>query len=149
MTKAFSGAKAALWLTPPNYTHPDVAAYHNEIGAVAATAIKKSKIPYVVHVSSAGAHLENAGPISGLGAIERLLNEVAENVVHLHPGFFMENFLQQIESIKNDGAIYHPLPGDLPYPLIATQDIADVAAQLLLGTNWSGHKTRGLHGPST
>jgi len=148
VTKAFKGAKAALWLTPPNLTHPDVAAYHSEIGAVAATAIKESKIPYVVNISSVGAHLKNAGPVSGVGAVERRLGEAAENVVHLRPGFFMENFLQQIEPIRNDGAVYFPVPGDLPYPFIATQDIGDVAAQLLLKRNWSGHQTRGLHGPA-
>jgi uncharacterized protein YbjT (DUF2867 family) len=148
VTKAFRGAKAALWVTPPSLTHPDVAAYHSELGAVAATAIKESKIPYVVNVSSAGAHLENAGPISGLAAVERQMNAVAENIVHLRPGFFMENFLQQIEPIKNDGAIYETLPGDLPYPIIATQDIGAVAARLLLETNWSDHQTRGLHGPA-
>ncbi len=148
VTKAFQGARAALWVTPGDFTHPDVAAYHSELGAVAAAAIRESKIPYVVNVSSAGAHLENAGPISGLAAIERRMNEVAENVVHLRPGFFMENFLQQIEPIKNDGAVYQPLPGDLPYPIVATQDIGDVAAQLLLETKWSGHQIRGLHGPA-
>lgn len=148
VTKAFTGAKAALWLTPPDYTHPDVAAYHDELGAIAATAIKESRIPYVVNVSSAGANLENAGPISGLRAIERRLDEAAENVVHLRPGFFMENFLQQIEPIKNDGAIYELIPGDMPYPFISTRDIGDVAAQLLLKRNWSGHQTRGLHGPA-
>jgi uncharacterized protein YbjT (DUF2867 family) len=148
VSKAFKGAKAALWVTPPSLTHPDVAAYHREMGAVAATAIKESKIPYVVNVSSAGAQLENAGPISGLRDIELRLNEAAENVVHLRPGFFMENFLQQIETIKNDGAIYQPLPGDMPYPIISTQDIGDVAAQLSIERNWSGHQTRGLHGPA-
>jgi uncharacterized protein YbjT (DUF2867 family) len=148
VTKAFKGAKAALWLTPPDYTHPDPAAYHSEIGAVAATAIKESKIPYVVNISSAGAQLKNAGPISGVGEVERRLNEAAENVIHLRPGFFMENFLQQIEPIRNDGAIYFPLPGDLPYPFVATQDIGDAAAQLLLKTDWHGHQTRGLHGPA-
>jgi uncharacterized protein YbjT (DUF2867 family) len=148
MTKAFEGAKAALWLTPPNFTHPDPAAYHSEMGAVAATAIKESKIPYVVNISSAGAHLKNAGPISGVGEVERRLNEVAENIVHLRPGFFMENFLQQIEPIRNNDAVYFPVPGDLPYPFIATQDIGDAAAQFLLKRNWSGHQTRGLHGPA-
>jgi uncharacterized protein YbjT (DUF2867 family) len=148
VTKAFNGAKAALWLTPPDYAHPDVAAYHDELGAIAATAIRESKIPYVVNISSAGAHMENAGPISGLRAIERRMNEAAENVIHLRPGFFMENFLQQIEPIKNDGAIYQSLPKDIPYPIIATQDIGDVAAQLLLKRNWSGQRIRGLHGPA-
>jgi uncharacterized protein YbjT (DUF2867 family) len=148
VTKAFKSAKAALWLTPPNYTHPDGAAYHSEMGAVAAKAIKESQIPYVVNISSAGAQLENAGPVSGVGDVERRVNDAAENVFHLRPGFFMENFLQQIEPIRNDGAIYFPVPDDLPYPFIATRDISDAAAKLLLKTDWSGHQTRGLHGPT-
>jgi len=146
--KAFQGAKAVLWVTPPSFTHPDVAAYHNELGAVAATAIKESKIPHVVNISSAGAQLDNAGPVSGLGIVERRLNEAAKNIVHLRPGFFMENFLQQLDSIKRDGAIYELIPGDIPYPIIATQDIGDVAAELLLETKWSGRTIRGLHGPA-
>jgi uncharacterized protein YbjT (DUF2867 family) len=148
VTKSFQGASAVLWLTPPNYAHPDVAAYHTEMGDVAATAIKANKVPRVVNISSAGAQLEKAGPISGLGIVERKLNEVAENVVHLRPGFFMENFLHQIESIKRDGANYELVPGDKPYPMIAVQDIGDVAAGLLLDAKWSGQNIRGLHGPA-
>src|SRR5687767_3613823 len=148
VTKAFNGAKAALWLTPADYTSPDTLAYHNELGAIAATAIRESKIPYVVNISSAGANLEKAGPVSSLSAVERRLNEATENVVHLRPGFFMENFLQQVEAIKNDGAIYDPIPIDLHYPIIATQDIGDIAAELLLKRNWSGQHIRGLHGPA-
>jgi uncharacterized protein YbjT (DUF2867 family) len=102
----------------------------------------------VVNISSAGAHLKNAGPISGLGMVERKLNEVAENVVHLRPSFFMENFLNQIEPMKRDGAAYDLAPVDKPYPLVAVQDIGDVAAGLLLDTKWSGQNIRGLHGPA-
>jgi len=148
VTKAFQGARAVLWVTPPDLTHPDAVAYHSEMGRVAAAAIRESKVPYVVNVSSAGAHLDNAGPISGLGEIERRLNEVAENVVHLRPGFFMENFLQQLESIKNHGAFYDLIPDDLPYPMIATQDIGVVAAELLGETKFRGQNIRGLHGPA-
>src|SRR5215475_3435836 len=148
VTRAFQGATAALWLTPPSFTHPDVDAYHNELGEVAATAIQESKIPYVVNISSAGAQLANAGPISGLGVVERRLNEVAENVIHLRPGFFMENYLLDLESIKKDGAVYSLIPDDMPYPIIATQDIGDVAAELLLQTKWSGRSARGLLGPA-
>ncbi len=148
VTKAFQGARAALWVTPADFTAPDVTAYNSELGAIAATAIKESKMPYVVNISSAGAQLDNAGLVSGLGIVERQLNEVAENIFHLRPGFFMENFLQQIESIKKDGANYELIPGDIPFPIIATQDIGDVAAELLLKNDWSSHSVRGLHGPA-
>src|SRR5262245_82509 len=148
VTKAFQGARAALWVTPPNITHPDAATYHSEMGAVAATAIKESKIPYVVNISSAGSQLDNAGPISGLGIVERRLNEVSENVIHLRPGFFMENYLLDLEAIKQDGAVYSLIPDDMSYPIIATQDIGDVAAELLLKLKWSGRSARGLLGPA-
>jgi uncharacterized protein YbjT (DUF2867 family) len=148
VTKAFQGASAVLWLTPPNYAQPDVAAYHMEMGSIAATAIKTNKIPRVVNISSAGAQLKNAGPISGLGTVERKLNEVAENIVHLRPSFFMENFLNQLEPIKRDGTAYDLAPADKRYPLVAVQDIGDVAAGLLLDTKWSGQNIRGLHGPA-
>jgi uncharacterized protein YbjT (DUF2867 family) len=146
--KVFQGASAVLWLTPPDYTQPDVAAYHSEMGDVAAAAIKANKVPRVVNISSAGAQLGNAGPISGLGIVERKLNEVAENIVHLRPGFFMENFLHQIEPIKSNGAAYDLVPADKPYPIVAVQDIGDAAAGLLVDTKWSGRNIHGLHGPA-
>jgi uncharacterized protein YbjT (DUF2867 family) len=146
VTQAFKGAKAIFWLTPSDYTDPDVEKSHKELANAVAAAVKENKVPYVVNLSSAGAHLEKAGPVSALNLVERGLNEVAQNVVHLRPGFFMENYLQQVESIKRDGAFYSLLAGDKSYPLVATQDIGDAAAELLLKTEWKGQQIRGLHG---
>ncbi|HYE74642.1 MAG TPA: NAD(P)H-binding protein [Blastocatellia bacterium] len=146
VTKAFQGAQAVLWVTPTDVTQPDAAAYYRQLGETAATAIKQTSVPYVVNISSAGAQLDHAGPISGLGQIERLLNDVAENVIHLRPGFFMENFLADLESIKTDGVIYSPYSGKVSFPVIATKDIGNVAAELLLRREWSGQSIRGLHG---
>lgn len=148
VTKAFKGARVALWLTPPDHTPPDVAAYHREMGEIAATAVRETRIPYVVHISSVGAQLPNAGPVTGVGIVERQLSEVARNLVNLRPGFFMENYLFALDSIKQDGAVYYPFPGDVSFPMIATRDIGDAVAQLLLKTEWSGHQIRGLHGPA-
>jgi uncharacterized protein YbjT (DUF2867 family) len=148
VTKTFRGASAIFWMTPPDIGQPDLAAYHTGSGEVAATAIKANKIPRVVNLSSAGAHLQKAGPISGLGIVERKLNEAAENVVHLRPSFFMENFLSQMEPIKRDGAVYDLLPADRAVPLVAVRDIGNVAAELLLDSKWSGKSIRGLHGPA-
>lgn len=148
VTKAFRGASAVLWVTPADFAQPDAAAYHRELGAIAAAAIRKNNVPYVVNISSVGAQLDNAGPVSGVGNVERLLDEAAENAFHLRPGFFMENYLAQLESIRADGAVYFPFPDDTAFPIIATQDIGDVAAELLLEAKWSGRQIRGLHGPA-
>lgn len=147
VANAFKGAKAVLWVTPGDVTQEDVKAYASELGQIAAAAIKQNNVPYVVNISSTGAQLPNAGPVSGLGLVERFLNEAAQNIVHLRPGFFMENFLMDIASIRQDGAIYYPLPSETSFPMIATKDIADVAAQLLRNIDWRGQQIRGLHGP--
>jgi uncharacterized protein YbjT (DUF2867 family) len=59
----------------------------------------------------------------------------------------MENTLMQLEAIRHQNALFSPAPGDVSYPHIATHDIADVAARLLLQRDWSGKRIRGLHGP--
>ena len=71
-----------------------------------------------------------------------------ENIVHLRPGFFFENFLWHIEEIRDHGLIRLPLGGSKRYPMIATRDIARVAADCLLDANWKGHDIRELHGPA-
>lgn len=147
VTKAFQGVQAVLWVTPSDITHPDTAAYHRQLGEIAAQAVKESKVPYVVNISSTGADLKNAGPVSGVGEIELLLSAVAQNITHLRPGFFMENYLAQLETIKTAGAVYFPFSGDITFPMIATQDIGDVAAELLLKREWSGQNVRVLSGP--
>src|SRR5262245_66247693 len=40
VTKAFQGAKAVLWVTPADIRHPNVAAYHGELGASAARSVE-------------------------------------------------------------------------------------------------------------
>lgn len=88
------------------------------------------------------------GPISGLYEVEQRLNAAAPNIIHLRPGFFMENYLIQLEPIRTANSVLLPISGDRRLAMIATQDIAAVAAELLLQRNWSGHSVLGLHGPT-
>ena len=45
---------------------------------------------------------------------------------------FMDNLLRQVEAIKNQGAFFWPISGDLKQPSACTRDIAATAAKLLL-----------------
>jgi uncharacterized protein YbjT (DUF2867 family) len=146
--RATQGADALFWVTPNDMTVSDLRAWYDRLGESAAAAVEANRIPYVVNLSSAGAQLPNAGPISGLGLVEQHLNKTDANLVHLRPGFFMENTLQHLETIRHQNAFFQPSPGDVPAPHIATHDIADVAAKLLLQRDWSGKRIRGLHGPA-
>lgn len=147
VTKAFQGAKTVFWVTPNDWSNPDLFNHDSELADVVAKAVRENKVPHVLNLSSEGANLDKAGPISALRIVELRLNDVAENVLHLRPGFFFENFFTYVDMIKNASAVFNVMSGDAKFPMIATQDIADVAAKLLLESNWKGIYNRGLHGP--
>lgn len=146
--EATRGVEALFWLTPPNFGASDFRAYQNRLADIAAAAIKENRIPYVVNLSSFGAELgQGAGPVNGLRDVEEKLNAVATNIIHLRPGFFMENFINSLGSIKQAGGLFAPIQPTTDLPLIATHDIGIIAAELLLKRDWSGRNIRELHGP--
>lgn len=149
LTETFSGSTALFTMIPPDYTAQDFRKYQNEIGRQIATAIEKSGVTHVVNLSSLGAHLpDKTGPILGLRDQEQRLNQLESvNILHLRPTSFMENVLMNIDMIKNLGINGGHIIGDLPSAMIATEDIAEVAARHLLERSFSGKTTRELLGP--
>ncbi len=142
------GADALFWVTPPGYGSDDLRAYQNRIGHVGAEAIRLNKIPRVVNLSAIGAqHASGCGPINGLHDVEHLLSEVATNILHLRPGFFFENYLWQVDAIRQYKSIFMPVSGKRRYPMLATCDIGRVAAEWLLDEKWTGFWIKELHGP--
>lgn len=149
MVQATKGAEALYWVVPNNFGSSNLRAWQRQVGDAAAAAIRANQIPYVVNLSSNGAHLpDGMGPISGLHDVEETLNSVVPNLIHLRPGFFMENYLMQLDPIQSAGRVFLPLAGERRLAMIATQDIAAVAAQLLLHRSWNGQSVLGLHGPT-
>lgn len=148
LTKAFTGAKAVFTLIPPNYRAEDFRAYQNKVSEATITAIKKSGVKYVVNLSSIGANLgEGTGPINGLHDHEERLNKLeGVNVLHLRPASFMENLLMNVGLIRTLGIAGSPLKPDLSLPMIATKDIAEVAAEHLLKLDFAGKSVIELHG---
>src|SRR5437016_10233183 len=59
----------------------------------------------------------------------------------------MDNLLRQVQAIKNQGAFFLPLSGDLKQPSACTRDIAATAAKLLLDQSWSGVGSFPVLGP--
>jgi len=144
LTKAFSGARVAYLLLPPLNSREE---QERQSDAIAA-AVKNSGLRYAVHLSSYGAHVpEGTGPVTGLHSSEQKLNGISDlNVLHLRPGYFMENNLAAIDMIRGMGIFGHALLPDLKLPLIATRDIGAYAAQRLLDLDFSGKQTRELLG---
>jgi uncharacterized protein YbjT (DUF2867 family) len=149
LTEALRGVDALLWVTPPNNTSADVRGFQIACGKAAAQAIHANRIARVVNIASVGAHLgKGTGLVNGLHDVELLLNDCCENVAHLRPGFFFENFLMQWNSIRDQSCFYSTVSGSRRLPMIATGDIAVAAGELLLDGSWKGRQIRGLHGPT-
>jgi len=149
LEKAFSGARGAFILIPPKYDAPDFREYQNRVGASLVSALSKSGVPRIVALSSVGAHLtESTGPILGLHDLETRLGTLKEaGVVYLRPAYFMENHLWSIPLIRNQGVNGSSIRSDVPFPMVATEDIADAASRLFLEGKFRGHAVRYLLGP--
>jgi uncharacterized protein YbjT (DUF2867 family) len=148
LTRAFTGATAVFAMIPPDYTATDFRAYQNEIGASLATAITNSGVRYVVSLSSQGAELsDGTGPIVGLHDQEERLSRLAGvNVLHLRPGYFMENLLMNIPLINQLGITGSAMNGDRKFAMIATRDIAAHVAERLVKRDYTGMHVHDLLG---
>ena len=148
LTRAFTGARAAYVLIPPDLSSTDYRAYQDRVSDAIRAAIERAGVPHAVTLSSIGADKkEGTGPVAGLHDLEQKLNAVSGlNVVHLRTVYFMENLLLQVSVIKGFGIIGAPLPGDLKLAMIATKDIGAAAAEALLKLDFSGKQTRELLG---
>src|SRR5271154_902284 len=89
LAKAFGGARAGYLMLPPITSRED---QERESDAIA-KAVKESGLQHAVHLSSYGAQVpEGTGPVTGLHSSEQKLNAISGlNVLHLRPGYFMEN----------------------------------------------------------
>ena len=145
---AFSGARAAFVMIPPSMTSPDYREEQERVAESIASAVEKSKIHYVVALSSYGAQAAfGTGPIAGLHRFEEKLKGIgAVNVVFLRASFFMENHLTVIPIIQNMGVFGSAVRPDLMIPMIATRDIGDYAADRLLKLNFHGKQVQELLG---
>ena len=61
--------------------------------------------------------------------------------------FFMENLLNQVETIKSQGMFFMANSGDHKLATCATRDIAAVAVKLLLDDSWTGQESVPIVGP--
>lgn len=147
LERAFEGATAAYTMIPPCYAEHDMRAAQERIGRATADAIARVRVPRVVNLSSIGAELpEGTGPIEALHAQEQRLRAVCgSDLLHLRPGSFMENLLAAAVEVAATGVLSGMELADAPVPMVATRDIAAVAARELISPQHRG--TLLLHAP--
>lgn len=149
VTDALRGADAAFLMIPPHYTAPDMRADQRRLGANLIEAVKASGIQRVVVLSSLGGGLSaGTGPILGLHEFENAVRGVAGlSAVILRPAYFMENHLGSIGLIKQAGINGSAMRPDARLPMVATRDIAGVAAEILGAPTFTGISVREILGP--
>ena len=147
--EALAGAEAAYLLVPPNMATDDFRAYQMRVIEALSSGIEAAKVRHVVLLSSLGAqHAEGTGPIVGLHLFEERLKKVAGlNALFLRAGFFMENVLMGLGSIKAQGIYGGPMPAEAAVPMIASADIGNYAGGRLERLDFSGKGVVHLIGP--
>lgn len=141
-------ADALFWVTPPKLDTLSLRDWYIQTAMAGARAVRENSIKRVVNISSLGAGAsEDLGTVTFVGTVESIFNQTLSNVLHLRPGYFMENFLGQVKFIEQDNVVYFPYASDHDIPWISTDDIGDEAAKYLLDDRWAGQWTRNLIGP--
>jgi uncharacterized protein YbjT (DUF2867 family) len=148
LTKAFTGATAAYLLIPPKMDSADFPAYQAAVGEAQVRALREARVPFAIHLSSMGAHTPvGTGVVAGLFWQERRLNRLPEtHVLHLRPGYFMENFLASVPMLKHQHILGGPTHPDATMYFIATADIADYATKRFLALDFAGKDIQELIG---
>src|SRR5215475_8670874 len=145
--RAVSGADALFWLTPSEATSHDPLGMARRMADAGASVIRKHPDLHVVQLSSAGAFLASGtGPIVGLHETEEKFRAAGKNIVSLRPNEFMENIFFSVPTIIAMGSIFSSIPGSVKAPFVATQDIAEIAAEFLLKPI-EGHHAVDIVGP--
>jgi NAD(P)H dehydrogenase (quinone) len=137
LTEAFRGAEGVFLMTPPNYD-PEPGFPDTERNATAIReALETAQPEKVVYLSTVGAHIVEFNLLNNSGMTEAMLRTVSVPVAFLRAAWFMENASWDVASAKT-GVVHSFLqPLDHKIPMIATQDIAQTAVELL-GETWQG-----------
>jgi uncharacterized protein YbjT (DUF2867 family) len=144
---ATKNVDALFWLTPPKLDVPSLSDWYTQTAMAGASAVRENGIDRVVNISAIGAGAKpNLGTVSLVGDVEAIFNQTGANILHLRPGYFMENFLTQVESIRQDNIVSFSYANDHDIPWISTDDIGDEAAKCLLDDRWAGQWNRNLMG---
>jgi uncharacterized protein YbjT (DUF2867 family) len=132
LAKALEGATAAYLLSPPDVSSKDFIGERRATIETIARAVERSKLPYVVFLSSTGAqHEAGTGPIRTVHFGEERLARTPAKTTFVRAAYFLDNWGAVLGAAAH-GKLPSFLPPDLVVPMVSTKDIGLVAAKALL-----------------
>jgi uncharacterized protein YbjT (DUF2867 family) len=144
---AFSDADGVFILVPPVFDPQPGFPEARSVAASLKAALEAARPGKVVYLSTIGAQASESNLLSQHTLIESELGSLSLPITFLRPGWFMENSAWDVAPARESGVIPSFLqPLDKPVPMVATEDIGRVAAELLTEI-WTGHRVVELEGP--
>ena len=135
LSLAMMGARGAyLLLPPPAPSSTDVLGDRLLMVDAMGQAVKASGLPHFVLLSSMGAqHAEGTGILKTLYLAERELGALGVPMTILRAAYFMENWGTALPPAVEAGVLPSFFgPSDRPIHMVATRDVGEVAARMLL-----------------
>jgi uncharacterized protein YbjT (DUF2867 family) len=148
LDQALHGAEALFWLVPTDPRAPRAEAYYLAFARAGAEAIRRHGVGHVVGVTSAGhGWSKPAGLLSAAFAMDAEIERSGAAYRALSMPFYMENLDRNLDAIREQGVFSLPYAPDRPLAMIATRDIAQIAATLLTDCSWTGQEDLPVFGP--
>ncbi len=148
LVEAFRGAEGAFVIMPPMFDPSPGFPEVRQASAALRDALQSAKPERVVVLSTIGGQVERPNLLYQLHLLEEELGKLPLPATFVRPAWFMENISWDIPAAQQDGIVPSFLqPLDQKFPMIATQDIGQVVAQLLREP-WEGKRVVEIEGPS-
>jgi uncharacterized protein YbjT (DUF2867 family) len=146
LTKAFQGVEGVFLMTPPNYDPEPGFPETQKAAAAIRQAIETARPEKVVFLSTVGAHVAEPNLLNNSKITEEMLRATSVPVAFLRAAWFMENAAWDVEAARKGVIPSFLQPLDHRIPMVAANDIARTAAELLNET-WTGVRVVELEGP--
>jgi uncharacterized protein YbjT (DUF2867 family) len=148
LCQAFAGIEGAFVMLPPMFDPSP--GFSEARGAIANLhrALSSTRIGRVVALSTIGAQQVRESLLYQLHLLEEELGTLSLPITFLRPAWFLENASWDIAPARDSGVVKSFLqPLDKRFPMIATRDVGQVAAELLQ-EQWNGRRVVEIEGLS-
>ena len=148
LRQAFTGTEGAFVMLPPMFDPSPGFPEARRAIANLQRALSSARIERVVALSTIGAQQERESLLYQLHLLEEELGTLSLPITFLRPAWFLENTSWDIATARDSGVVKSFLqPLDKRFPMIATRDVGQVAAELLQ-EQWNGRRVVEIEGLS-
>ncbi|HEX3020605.1 MAG TPA: NmrA family NAD(P)-binding protein [Chitinispirillaceae bacterium] len=148
LASAFKDAHTLVLIAPAPVNMENFSNAFHQVGIAVCHAVKDSKINAIFFLSSMGVEQSTeSGLILGLRDIEQQLETLStENIIYLHPGYFMEHTLSKISFIKSKDMVADSIDSQTPLYMVSSQDIANYVVSMIMKKSYYGRMIVELYG---